>query len=231
MLIFQCSPIRKSWLPKTKGKCLPNDVTFYVLAAITIFCDVVIFLLPIPLLMKIQINLRKKIALIGIFTLGIFTTACSIMRMVQIITIAKNGNSTMLVLWGTIEMNIGVSSITPRLKYPLTCVNIIAYLSCIIDSPHLPTDPTTTVFLFRRQDPLGPVLRPQGQWLQQQPGQSYRPARKGLPCAAQLAVSQVAIIVHYQDPRSSRPIGLGGRNLAGPRQRRSAHHEDYGDRG
>lgn len=30
------------------------------------------------------------------------------MRMVQIITIAKNGNSTMLVLWGTIEMNIGV---------------------------------------------------------------------------------------------------------------------------
>lgn len=30
------------------------------------------------------------------------------MRMVQIITIAKNGNSTMLVLWGTIEMNVGV---------------------------------------------------------------------------------------------------------------------------
>lgn len=34
------------------------------------------------------------------------------MRMIQIITIAKNGNSTMLVLWGTIEMNIGVCSLS-----------------------------------------------------------------------------------------------------------------------
>lgn len=43
-----------------------------------------------------------------VFLLGLFTTICSIMRMVQIITIAKTGNSTMLVLWGTIEMNVGV---------------------------------------------------------------------------------------------------------------------------
>ena len=43
-----------------------------------------------------------------IFLLGAFTTVCSIMRMVQIITIAKNGNSTMLVLWGVIELNVGV---------------------------------------------------------------------------------------------------------------------------
>lgn len=109
VLLFQCKPIHKSWRPKTPGKCLPNDITFYVLAGITIFCDVVIFLMPIPLLMRVQINLRRKLGLIGIFLLGLFTTVCSIMRMVQIITISKNGNSTMLVLWGTIEMNVGVS--------------------------------------------------------------------------------------------------------------------------
>lgn len=113
VLLFQCNPIRKSWRPRTPGKCLPNDTTFYILAAITIFCDVVIFLMPIPLLMKLQINLRRKMGLIGIFALGLFTTVCSVMRMVQIITIAKNGNSTMLVLWGTIEMNVGVSNYNP----------------------------------------------------------------------------------------------------------------------
>lgn len=37
------------------------------------------------------------------------------MRMVQIITIAKNGNSTMLVLWGTIEMNVGVRLISAKI--------------------------------------------------------------------------------------------------------------------
>lgn len=114
VLLFQCNPVKKSWRPRTPGHCLPNDTTFYVLAAISIICDLIIFTMPIPLLMKVQINLRRKVGLIAIFMLGIFTTVCSIMRMVQIITIAKNGNSTMLVLWGTIELNVGVSNVADR---------------------------------------------------------------------------------------------------------------------
>ncbi|KAL8764435.1 MAG: hypothetical protein Q9203_007170 [Teloschistes exilis] len=108
VLIFQCSPVRKSWVPLTKGKCLPNDATFYGLAAVTIFFDIIIFFLPIPLLVKLNINLKKKIALCGVFLLGLLTTVCSIMRMVQIIAIARTGNSTMLVLWGVIELNVGI---------------------------------------------------------------------------------------------------------------------------
>ncbi|RMD41312.1 hypothetical protein DV735_g3825, partial [Chaetothyriales sp. CBS 134920] len=108
VLIFQCSPVQKSWRPRTEGKCLPNVATFYALASVTIVCDLVIFFAPIPLLARIRIGTRKKVGLIGIFTLGVFTTVCSVMRMVQIITISKNGNSTMLVLWGTIETNVGI---------------------------------------------------------------------------------------------------------------------------
>lgn len=42
--------------------------------------------------------------------------------MVQITIIAKNGNSTMLVLWGTIEMNVGITTtciptLSPLFKY------------------------------------------------------------------------------------------------------------------
>jgi hypothetical protein len=55
-------------------------------------------------------NSRKKFGIIGVFALGLFTTVCSIMRMTQIPVIATgSGNSTMLVLWGNIEMNVGVS--------------------------------------------------------------------------------------------------------------------------
>lgn len=108
ILIFQCSPVQKSWYPLTKGECLPNDATFYGLAAVTIVFDVIIFLLPIPLLLKLNINLKKKIALVCVFLLGLLTTVCSVMRTVQISTIAKTGNSTMLVLWGVIELNVGV---------------------------------------------------------------------------------------------------------------------------
>lgn len=111
VLLFQCSPIKLSWRPKSvPGSCLRNDITFYVLAAITIFCDCLIFALPIPLLAKVQINRRRKFGLIAVFSLGAFTTICSVMRMVQISVIARTGDSTMLVLWGTIEMNVGVSA-------------------------------------------------------------------------------------------------------------------------
>ncbi|KAI4160081.1 MAG: hypothetical protein LQ342_006032 [Letrouitia transgressa] len=108
ILFFQCSPVRKSWRPLTPGKCLPNDATFYGLAAVSILFDVIIFVLPIPLLLKLSINIKKKIALICIFALGLLTTVCSVMRMVQILTIARTGNSTMLVLWGVIELNVGI---------------------------------------------------------------------------------------------------------------------------
>lgn len=114
VLIFMCSPPRKSWLPRTPGSCLPDVPTFYALAAITIVCDVIIILLPIPLLLKINMNPRKKAGLVLVFALGLFTTVCSVMRMVQIDVIATTRNSTMLVLWGTIEMNVGVSWNFPR---------------------------------------------------------------------------------------------------------------------
>ncbi|KAI9843364.1 MAG: hypothetical protein M1838_002653 [Thelocarpon superellum] len=122
VLIFQCRPVEKNWHPLVPGSCLPNAVTFYVLAAITIFFDCIIFTLPIPLLARVQINMRRKVALIGVFVLGLFTTVCSVMRMVQIRQITKDGNSTGLVLWGTIEMNVGISltclpALTPLFAY------------------------------------------------------------------------------------------------------------------
>ena len=108
ILIFQCSPVHKSWYPLTPGTCLPNDATFYGLAAVSIFFDVFIFFLPIPLLLSLNIDTKRKIVLCGVFLLGLLTTVCSILRMYQITVIAKTGNSTMLVLWGVIELNIGV---------------------------------------------------------------------------------------------------------------------------
>ncbi|RPA93286.1 hypothetical protein L873DRAFT_1705741 [Choiromyces venosus 120613-1] len=122
VLMFQCKPIKKSWSPLTPGKCLPNDTTFYVLAAITIFFDICVIILPVPLFLRTLIPNRKKAVLIILFALFGFTTVCSVMRMVQILTISKNGNSTMLVLWGTIEMNIGITTtciptLSPLFKY------------------------------------------------------------------------------------------------------------------
>ena len=96
-----------------------------------------------------------------VFLLGLFTTICSIMRMVQIITIAKTGNSTMLVLWGTIEMNVGVRP------------SFLFYMKSPANPPpdltHMHSHPGTALHLLQRKDILlHPRRQPRtNQWKRQ----------------------------------------------------------------
>ncbi|KAM0505967.1 hypothetical protein D7B24_004173 [Verticillium nonalfalfae] len=107
-LIFACDPVDKSWNPLKAGVCLPPGPSFTGYAVVTIVSDIIVTLLPIPVLLKLNIKLEKKLGLIVVFILGIFTTICSVMRYSQINRIQfGDGNSTMLVLWGTIEFNVG----------------------------------------------------------------------------------------------------------------------------
>ncbi|RAL06914.1 uncharacterized protein BO97DRAFT_409361 [Aspergillus homomorphus CBS 101889] len=108
VLIFNCHPVERAWNPTISGSCLPSGPTFYGLAAFTIICDVMIIILPIPLLLQLNIKPAQKAGVVCLFLLGLFTTICSILRLTQIHRIAHgDGNSTMLVLWGTIEFNVG----------------------------------------------------------------------------------------------------------------------------
>lgn len=108
--------MQKSWIPSTPGKCIPDGPSFTGYAVVTIVSDIMVALLPIPVLLKINITRQKKFGLIGIFALGLFTTICSIMRYLQINEIQYGDHdSTMLVVWGVIEFNVGVSS-SPALR-------------------------------------------------------------------------------------------------------------------
>lgn len=92
------------------GTCLPPGPSFTAYACVTIVADIVVAALPVPMLLALNIPVEKKLGLIGIFALGLFTTLCSILRYVQIGRIQYgDGNSTMLILWGVIEFNVGVS--------------------------------------------------------------------------------------------------------------------------
>ncbi|KAJ5909206.1 hypothetical protein N7495_001888 [Penicillium taxi] len=108
VLILDCQPVEKAWNTLIPGRCLPVAASFYGLAIFTIVFDVIIILLPIPLLLQLNIKPAQKAGVVCLFLLGLFTTVCSILRLSQIWRVAfGDGNSTMLVLWGTIEFNIG----------------------------------------------------------------------------------------------------------------------------
>ncbi|KAL2166169.1 hypothetical protein VTG60DRAFT_3175 [Thermothelomyces hinnuleus] len=107
-LIFACRPVHKSWDPFVEGKCLAPGPSFTAYAIVTIVSDVVVAIIPIPVLLKLKVHTAKKIGLIIIFLLGLFTTLCSIFRYQQINRIQNgDGNSTMLIVWGVVEFNVG----------------------------------------------------------------------------------------------------------------------------
>ncbi|KAK4650991.1 hypothetical protein QC762_700790 [Podospora pseudocomata] len=107
-LIFACNPVHKSWDPRVDGKCLAPGPSFTAYAIVTIISDVIVAIIPIPVLLQLKVSRGKKIGLIVIFLLGLFTTLCSVFRYMQIDNIQNgDGNSTMLIVWGVIEFNVG----------------------------------------------------------------------------------------------------------------------------
>ncbi|KAM0745516.1 hypothetical protein ACQRIT_000900 [Beauveria bassiana] len=110
-LIFACKPVRFSWELKVSDPhptCVNLSQTSLIYSLITIISDVLVAVLPIPVLLMLKIANAKKAGLVGVFLLGLFTTICSVLRLVQLNRISfGDGNSTMLILWGVIEFNVG----------------------------------------------------------------------------------------------------------------------------
>ncbi|KAK0632610.1 hypothetical protein B0T14DRAFT_418870 [Immersiella caudata] len=78
--IFTCTPIEKFWKPEVEGTCIPNLPFWYINAAGNILTDVIVFATPLPALGALNLRKSQKLMLLGIFSLGFFTCAISIIR-------------------------------------------------------------------------------------------------------------------------------------------------------
>jgi len=69
-LTLQCIPVNAVWDIGIKAKCINSRVVVFTIAGLSIFEDIVIILLPIPELSHLNLSLRKRLAVIFMFTLG-----------------------------------------------------------------------------------------------------------------------------------------------------------------
>lgn len=79
-------------------------------------------LLPFPVLMSLNMQNRKKIVLLGLFGLGIFITIIQIIRIMTVKRLAVYTDSAPLILWSTVEANLGIivvciPCLSPLFKY------------------------------------------------------------------------------------------------------------------
>ncbi|KAK0651726.1 hypothetical protein B0T16DRAFT_85461 [Cercophora newfieldiana] len=118
-----CQPIAKQWDPSiTGGSCLPGVPVYTSMASITIVFDLIVMFLPFPVLAKSQIQKRKKVVLLGLFTLGVFITIIQIIRIQTVNRLVNYTDSAPLILWSTVENNLGIivaciPTLAPLVKY------------------------------------------------------------------------------------------------------------------
>ncbi|KAI0851348.1 hypothetical protein F5Y00DRAFT_259885 [Daldinia vernicosa] len=104
----QCHPIAKKWDPTVPGRCI-NQIPYYMASsALAVVFDFAVMFLPLPVILKTKIQLRKKVMLLGLFALGFFITGIQIIRIQFLKDLSNPLNSGPVVLWSTVEANLGV---------------------------------------------------------------------------------------------------------------------------
>ena len=86
-------------------------LTLFRLAAIagtSLGLDVLIIILPIPILWKLNLSLRQRVALVGVFSMGLFVTVIQIIRIFTIANLASYTDSEAIVSWSVVELNLGI---------------------------------------------------------------------------------------------------------------------------
>ena len=71
--IFTCHPISyfwQGWDGEHKGGCINANTFIYVGSGVNIAIDIIILLLPIPELLKLQLSLKRKTAILAMFSVG-----------------------------------------------------------------------------------------------------------------------------------------------------------------
>ncbi|KAI1204764.1 uncharacterized protein F4807DRAFT_454469 [Annulohypoxylon truncatum] len=110
VLIFSCTPIYSYWDRSGGGRCFDSKLLGWMNAIGNLVTDVVILLLPIPVVWRLNLKKGRKWAVIAIFGLGFFTCVISICRMVFFarLTTDLSYNLVSVAAWGEAESASGL---------------------------------------------------------------------------------------------------------------------------
>jgi hypothetical protein len=70
-LIFPCRPFKKTWdVSVLEGSCIDRTPIYMATAVLNMVTDIMLLVLPIPMIAKLQMPRRQKAGIICIFGVG-----------------------------------------------------------------------------------------------------------------------------------------------------------------
>lgn len=71
LVVFSCWPIQYAWNKSIRGgHCIDLNSRSYGITVATFVTDIIVWVLPLPSVLKLQTPLPRRLQLIGLFMLG-----------------------------------------------------------------------------------------------------------------------------------------------------------------
>ncbi|KAJ6443608.1 hypothetical protein O9K51_04787 [Purpureocillium lavendulum] len=109
LTVFTCHPIESFWTHE--GKCMDFKMAGIGYSIVNIGTDFAVWLMPIPIMWRVQLPLAQKIALSIIFLLGLFDCGAALGRPISMLAKQKEDTTWEFasgVKWGIIEICTGI---------------------------------------------------------------------------------------------------------------------------
>ncbi|MCJ1379282.1 hypothetical protein MMC17_002383 [Xylographa soralifera] len=124
--LFQCVPIRSFWQQQLEHHCFMQDPFYLAVAVLSLVSDVVILVMPMPLVWALHTSKQRKIGLSLVFLLGGCVCIISICRLFSLLQTNLDDITYTNIppgLWSTAEGGIGVMSANlPSLRPLFSCM-------------------------------------------------------------------------------------------------------------
>ncbi|GFF83700.1 hypothetical protein IFM61392_08953 [Aspergillus lentulus] len=110
--ILNCIPVSAFWDSTIQGNCISRKFLWFFNASLNIVTDLVILIMPIPVLSRLHLPQKQKFGVIVVFAAGIFTCITSMIRLKYVATATEATDTTKSLApiagWSFIEMNMGI---------------------------------------------------------------------------------------------------------------------------
>ncbi|KAK7226814.1 hypothetical protein V2G26_014817 [Clonostachys chloroleuca] len=124
IVIFQCTPVPYIWDKSIQGGWCPIDMSKFFFGTVLLHCimDTVIVMLPIFPVLKMQLSMKRKAAILALFASGAIVVIASVFVLIE--SIKYDPHETEItyhvapnMLWAAVEVNMAIfSSCLPKLR-------------------------------------------------------------------------------------------------------------------
>ncbi|RDW85846.1 hypothetical protein BP5796_04171 [Coleophoma crateriformis] len=118
-ITFGCFPTYKNWqvAPDPGLQCTLKLQNFLVTVVLNVLTDAAILAIPVPLLWKLKVDLRRKLVIFLLLSSGLFVITAAIIRVV--LTLGAHPSALNINRWGVRETIVGIITINIPILRPL----------------------------------------------------------------------------------------------------------------